>query len=199
MPFVIVEMFEGRTVDQKRNLVRAITDAMVNEADCKPDHLHVVIHDTPKDSWGRGGVLGIDSEPAGSASPSEPAEQDVPPSPRTLGYGHMLLMVSDMERSEAFYVDRLGFTVRPAKPLADGRKFTAFKQGIALVAGLTPGARQVDHIAFEVDEVRELRDRLKAAEVEFFNDLHDGPYGLTIYVADPDGNKIELYQVGARA
>lgn len=60
MPFVIVEFFEGRTVDQKRNLVKAITEAMVDHAGCKPEHLHVVIHDTPKDSWGRNGVLGID-------------------------------------------------------------------------------------------------------------------------------------------
>ncbi|MGO4835317.1 2-hydroxymuconate tautomerase [Rhizobiaceae sp. 2RAB30] len=60
MPFVVVEMWEGRTVEQKRNLVKAITKAMVEEAACKPDHLHVVIHETPKDSWGRGGVLGID-------------------------------------------------------------------------------------------------------------------------------------------
>jgi len=28
--------------------------------------------------------------------------------------------------------------------------------------------------------------------------LHDGIYGLTIYVADPDGNMIELYEEGAR-
>lgn len=62
MPFVIVEMWEGRTVEQKRKLVRAITDAMIDHADCKPDHLHVVIHDTPKSSWGRGGVLGSDME-----------------------------------------------------------------------------------------------------------------------------------------
>jgi 4-oxalocrotonate tautomerase len=62
MPFVIVEFWEGRTVDQKRNLVKAITKAMVDEAGCKPEHLHVVIHDTPKDSWGRAGVLGIDME-----------------------------------------------------------------------------------------------------------------------------------------
>jgi 4-oxalocrotonate tautomerase len=33
---------------------------MVEEAGCKPDHLHVVIHETPKDSWGRAGTLGID-------------------------------------------------------------------------------------------------------------------------------------------
>lgn len=62
MPFVIVEMWEGRTVDQKRKLVKAITEAMVAHADCKPEHLHVVIHDTPKDSWGRNGVLGIDTK-----------------------------------------------------------------------------------------------------------------------------------------
>lgn len=62
MPFVVVEMWEGRTVEQKRNLVKAITRAMVEEAACKPDHLHVVIHETPKDSWGRAGSLGIDMD-----------------------------------------------------------------------------------------------------------------------------------------
>lgn len=119
--------------------------------------------------------------------------------PRTLGYGHMLVMVEDMERSVAFYVDQLGFSVRPAKPLADGRAFTAFRQGIALVAGRSPGHRQVDHIAFEVNDVRSIRERLQQSGVSFFQDLHDGPYGLTIYVADPDGTKIELYQVGETA
>jgi len=57
----------------------------------------------------------------------------------------------------------------------------------------------MDHIAFEVGEVRPLRDSLMAAGIKFFRDLHDGPYGLTVYVADPDGNKVELYQVGATA
>ena len=36
-------------------------------------------------------------------------------------FAHMLLKVSDIERSQRFYIDLLGFTVRPAKPLADGR------------------------------------------------------------------------------
>lgn len=62
MPFVIVEMWEGRSLEQKRNLVRAITDAMVKHAGCKPDHLHVVIHDTPKESWGRAGNLSSDRQ-----------------------------------------------------------------------------------------------------------------------------------------
>jgi nicotinamidase-related amidase/catechol 2,3-dioxygenase-like lactoylglutathione lyase family enzyme len=119
--------------------------------------------------------------------------------PRTLGYGHMLVMVQDVARSSAFYVDELGFTIRPAKPLADGRPITAFHQGIAIVGGRTPSHRQIDHIAFEVNDVRALRDRLKKADVPFQEDLHDGPYGLTIYVTDPDGVRVELYQVGAAA
>jgi ureidoacrylate peracid hydrolase len=119
--------------------------------------------------------------------------------PRTLSYGHMLLMVEDVARTTAFYVGQLGFAVRPAKPLADGRPFTAFRQGIAIVGGRASGHRQVDHIAFEVNDVRGLRDRMKKAQVPFQQDLHDGPYGLTVYVTDPDGVRIELYQVGATA
>lgn len=119
--------------------------------------------------------------------------------PRTLGFGHMLMMVQDVPRSTAFYVDKLGFSIRPAKPLADGRPFTAFHQGVAIVGGRAPSHRQIDHMAFEVNDVRALRDKLMKGDVEFQQDLHDGPYGLTIYVSDPDGARIELYQVGATA
>ncbi len=60
MPVVTVQMWSGRNTEQKRRLVRAITDAMIEHANCRPDHLHVIIQDVPKDSWGRAGVLGID-------------------------------------------------------------------------------------------------------------------------------------------
>jgi 4-oxalocrotonate tautomerase len=60
MPVVIVEMWEGRTVEQKRNLVKAITEAMVEHAGAKPDALHVIIHDVPKESWAKAGVLSSD-------------------------------------------------------------------------------------------------------------------------------------------
>lgn len=63
MPVVTVQLWTGRTVAQKRRLVKAITDAMIEHADCKPDHLHVIIQDVPKESWGRAGKLGIDHEP----------------------------------------------------------------------------------------------------------------------------------------
>lgn len=60
MPVVTVQMFEGRTIDQKRRLVKAITDAMVEHADARPDGLHVVLHEVSKENWGRAGVLGSD-------------------------------------------------------------------------------------------------------------------------------------------
>ena len=62
MPVVTIQMWSGRSTEQKRRLVRAITDAMIQHANCRPDHLHVIIQDVPKDSWGRAGVLGIDEK-----------------------------------------------------------------------------------------------------------------------------------------
>ena len=113
-------------------------------------------------------------------------------------FAHMLLKVSDLERSKRFYVDLLGFKIRPAKPLADGRPFVPFTQGIALTAGGPDSAPQIDHIAFKAKDVRSLAARLKSAAVKFDRDLHDGIYGLTIYVFDPDGNMIELFEEGAK-
>jgi len=60
MPVVTVEIWEGRTVDQKRKLVGAITDAMVEHAEANPDALHVIIHEIPRENWGLAGVLGVD-------------------------------------------------------------------------------------------------------------------------------------------
>jgi catechol 2,3-dioxygenase-like lactoylglutathione lyase family enzyme len=113
-------------------------------------------------------------------------------------FAHMLLKVSEIERSTRFYVDLLGFTVRPAKPLADGRPFVPFRQGLALTAGRPDGAPQIDHMAFKARDVRSVAMRLKAAGAKFDRDLHDGIYGLTIYVYDPDGNMVELYEEGAK-
>jgi 4-oxalocrotonate tautomerase len=60
MPVVVVMMWEGRSVEQKRRLTKAITDAMVEHADAAPDGLHVVIQEHARENWARAGVLGID-------------------------------------------------------------------------------------------------------------------------------------------
>ncbi|WP_190814346.1 2-hydroxymuconate tautomerase [Saccharopolyspora pogona] len=60
MPFVVVHMWDGRSVEQKRELAKAITDAMVEHAGARPDALHVAIQEYPKENWARAGVLGSD-------------------------------------------------------------------------------------------------------------------------------------------
>ena len=57
MPFVNVRMLEGRSLDQKRDLAKAITDAMETICNAKPDGTMVVIEEVPRENWARGGVL----------------------------------------------------------------------------------------------------------------------------------------------
>jgi 4-oxalocrotonate tautomerase len=62
MPVVTIQMWSGRTLEQKRKLVKAITDAMVEHAGARPTNLHVIIQDVPPENWGLAGVLGVDRE-----------------------------------------------------------------------------------------------------------------------------------------
>jgi 4-oxalocrotonate tautomerase len=62
MPFVVVHMWEGRSVEEKRALCRAITQAMVEHARADPSALHVVIQEYPRENWARAGVLGVDRD-----------------------------------------------------------------------------------------------------------------------------------------
>jgi 4-oxalocrotonate tautomerase len=57
MPFVTVKMLDGRTPEQKRRLVSAITDAVVEICGAKPEGTMVVIEDIGRDHWSRGGVM----------------------------------------------------------------------------------------------------------------------------------------------
>ena len=57
MPIIRVEMFAGRTEQQKRALVRELTDAFVNAAGGTPESVNVVITDVDKSDWGSGGEL----------------------------------------------------------------------------------------------------------------------------------------------
>jgi 4-oxalocrotonate tautomerase len=58
MPVVTIQMWTGRTPSQKRALVRAITEAMVQHAGAKLTNLHVIIQEVPKENWALAGVMG---------------------------------------------------------------------------------------------------------------------------------------------
>lgn len=65
MPMIKVEMFEGRTADEKRALVGAITEACVRTIGGSPESVHVLLVDVPRANWATGGVLWSDRRPAG--------------------------------------------------------------------------------------------------------------------------------------
>ncbi len=62
MPIVRVEMWSGRTVAQKRELARVITDAMVNIAHTTPEATIVIFDDIPRENWAQSGALAADAE-----------------------------------------------------------------------------------------------------------------------------------------
>ncbi|MEK9950590.1 MAG: 4-oxalocrotonate tautomerase [Curvibacter sp.] len=57
MPTIRVEMFEGRTPEQKREFVTAITEATVQTLGSSPEAVDVIITDIKKSDWATGGVL----------------------------------------------------------------------------------------------------------------------------------------------
>ena len=63
MPVIRVEMFKGRTVEQKRNLVRELTDGFNRACGGTPESVQIVISDVDKQDWGSGGELAADKFP----------------------------------------------------------------------------------------------------------------------------------------
>ena len=76
MPEIFVYMFEGRTLDQKRSLVRELTDGAVKSLGVTAQSVTVQLIESPKAMRSRGGVLFSDVPAAGSAAQAAP----VPPS-----------------------------------------------------------------------------------------------------------------------
>jgi 4-oxalocrotonate tautomerase len=64
MPTIRVEFFKGRTVEQKRALAQAITDAVVKTLGGSPDSVDVLFYDIERHDWATGGQLWSDKKPA---------------------------------------------------------------------------------------------------------------------------------------
>lgn len=57
MPIIRVSLFEGRTVEQKRELVEALTREASRVLGTKPEVTYVVLEEVNKENWGIGGRL----------------------------------------------------------------------------------------------------------------------------------------------
>jgi 4-oxalocrotonate tautomerase len=60
MPIVRVEMWKGRSEAQKRELARAITQAMVEIAQTTADATIIIFEDVDQQNWAEGGKLASD-------------------------------------------------------------------------------------------------------------------------------------------
>lgn len=62
MPTYHIEMMEGRTLEQKRQLVQAITKVSVEILGGKPESVDILITDIKRENWSTGGVLWSDQQ-----------------------------------------------------------------------------------------------------------------------------------------
>jgi len=144
-----------------------------------------------------------------------------------LATNHTSFTVSDVDRSIAFYRDKIGleflsvsvrdpaFTEK-ASGIPGARLKIAFLKApdhkLELIEYLAPTGKQLDlatnnvgssHLAFEVDNLHEMYESLKADGYKFASEplqIQGGPNagGWMVYMTDPDGITIELQQFPAR-
>jgi 4-oxalocrotonate tautomerase len=72
MPLITINMYPGRTEDQKAALCEAVTEAFVRTCGGSPDGVWTVIQETPPQHWAAGGVLNSRRNQNGG----EPASKD---------------------------------------------------------------------------------------------------------------------------
>ena len=69
MPTLRVELFEGRSVAQKRACAAALTEAVVRTLGGSPDGVDVVFFEVARHDWATGGTLWSDKAPAAPPAP----------------------------------------------------------------------------------------------------------------------------------
>lgn len=116
------------------------------------------------------------------------------------GLNHITLRVNNIEKAEEFYGDIMGFTVEKKM----GRSMTVYRIGsdtLVLVEAETeyePASKdyRVDHFGFFVDspeEVDQWTDFLREREVTILSGPSNRKTGRFVFISDPDGNMIEIF------
>ncbi len=113
-------------------------------------------------------------------------------------------LVTNVDRSVAFYVELLGFEVAEQMGVAFARvrrdDLTLWLAGPqSSAARPMPDGRQPEpggwnRFVIEVEDLAERVAALTAAGVTFRNTIVTGPGGKQVLVEDPDGNPIELFE-----
>lgn len=60
MPFIQINMLEGRTVEQKRELVKSVTQSVSKSLGVPEGIVTIIIKDVPKTNFSQSGTLAYD-------------------------------------------------------------------------------------------------------------------------------------------
>jgi len=117
-------------------------------------------------------------------------------------------MVADVQAAVDWYTKHLGFELiaNHAPPFADVKRGAlrlllsgpTSSAGRPMPDGERPGPGGWNRIHLIVEDLAAEVERLRAAGVEFRNDVVTGPGGSQILIKDPSGNFVELFQPAGR-
>jgi len=126
---------------------------------------------------------------------------------------HTMLRVGDLERSLTFYTEVLGMSLLRRKDYPDGRFTLAFvgygDESDTAVLELTHNwdtssyeiGTGYGHIALGVDDIQATCEAMAAKGGRVVRPPGAMKHGTTViaFVEDPDGYKVELFQLASRA
>jgi len=122
------------------------------------------------------------------------------PRPKILGISHIAVLVSDVDKSRAFYKDFLGYAEPFDLKNPDGSlSLTYIKinddQFMELFPGLKPDQDRLHQVAFIVENAEALRAYLAAQGVKVPDRVPKGRIGNSNFsIKDPDGHTVEFVQ-----
>ncbi len=60
MPVVHVEMWEGRTKEEKAEIAKSFADDLIRILKCRQESINIIFTDVKKENWAKGGTLVCD-------------------------------------------------------------------------------------------------------------------------------------------
>ena len=60
MPVIQITISQGRSVEQKRELIKVLTKETARIMKTNEEKIRILIYEVSKENWGNGGVIGLD-------------------------------------------------------------------------------------------------------------------------------------------
>ena len=117
--------------------------------------------------------------------------------PKYVGLQHVSVPSTDLDRSEFFYCDQLGFERIPRPPFPVEGIWLAAGEGLSVHITRSPRAHPAlafHHFAIEVSDMQSALEHLTASGINYERREYVLGAGKQAYLRDPDGNLIELIE-----